>query len=142
MMTRGADAGGLAARISRSCGRDTGTPGCCASTCCLAANDGGGGGGVFLAITCRLATVGGGAATRLAVLACTPMTDSRPGGTAARVLTGPCLIWLSFTATAVRPTGWALANARCGTAVTPPRTFRFTYVTLLMVVLLLTTVVL
>ena len=73
MITRGAAAGGLAACICWSCGRDTGTPGCCVSTCCRAANDGEGGGGADLAITWRLATACGGAATRFAVLARAPM---------------------------------------------------------------------
>jgi len=51
-------------------------------------------------------------------------------------------ISLAFTATATLPTGWALANARCGTAVTAPCTFRFTYVTFVMFVVLLMMVVL
>jgi hypothetical protein len=47
-----------------------------------------------------------------------------------------------LTATADRATGCALAKERCGTAVTAPETLLFAYVTLLIVVLLLTMVVL
>lgn len=95
-----------------------------------------------LAITGRLRTAAGGAATRFAVLTFGPITASRTGGTAALETTGVRANSCWFTATAVRATGCALANACCGMAVTPPRTFRFTYVTLLIVVLLLTIVVL
>src|SRR5579862_9579392 len=139
-LTRGAAA--LCGRMLCICCGATGGPGCWASTCCFWANDGGGGGGVAFATTCLLATAAGGAATRFAALACAPITDWRAGGTAARELTGALENCRAFTATADRATGCALANACCGTAVTPPCTFRFTYVTLLMVVLLLTMVVL
>jgi hypothetical protein len=45
-------------------------------------------------------------------------------------------------ATAALATGCALANVRCGTAVTAPCTFRFTYVTFVMFTVLCTMVVL
>jgi hypothetical protein len=64
------------------------------------------------------------------------------GATVALAFIGAEAISLAFTATAERATGCPLENARCGTAVTAPETFRFTYVTLLMVVVLLTMVVL
>jgi hypothetical protein len=64
------------------------------------------------------------------------------GATAALDVTGIEATSFAFTATAERATGCALTNARCGTAVTAPETLRFTYVTLLIVVLLLTIVVL
>lgn len=74
MITLGAEAGGFAACICCICCRGTGTPGLRCSTCCLAAKDGGGGGGAFLAMTGRLSTLCGGAATRFTVLACRPST--------------------------------------------------------------------
>lgn len=77
-------------------------------------------------MTGRLATACGGAATRPAVFACGPITDSRPGGTAARVITGVVRICDAFTATALRFTGCALTKARCGTAATAPCTLRLT----------------
>jgi hypothetical protein len=64
------------------------------------------------------------------------------GATAARDVTGADASSRGFTGTAARDTGCALAKACCGTAVTAPDTLRFTYVTLLIVVLLLTIVVL
>jgi len=93
-------------------------------------------------MTGLLATACGGAATRLAVLARAPSTACGAGGTAARATTGSFANCCGFTATAVRATGCAVENACCGTAVTPPRTFRFTYVTLLIAVLFCTIVVL
>jgi hypothetical protein len=110
--------------------------------CCLAENDGGGGGGAAFAITCRFITAGGGAVTRFAVAAFAPSTASRVGTTETLALTGAALSCSAFTATAAFATGCALAKARCGTAVTAPCTFRFTYVTFVMFVLLLTMVVL
>ena len=94
------------------------------------------------AITWREAIACEGAAARFAVPACGPSTASRTGGTAALESTGARENCCWFTATALRDTGCALANARCGIAVTPPRTLRFTYVTLFIVVLFLTMVVL
>ena len=64
------------------------------------------------------------------------------GATAALELTGTDAISLALTATAARATGCPLVKARCGTAVTAPETPLFTYVTLLMTVVLLTMVVL
>jgi hypothetical protein len=95
-----------------------------------------------LAITCRLATAAGGAVTRPALFACNPSTLSREGATAALELTGAEATSRAFTATAARATGCALTKARCGTAVTAPATFLFTYVTFVMLVVLLTMVVL
>jgi hypothetical protein len=77
-----------------------------------------------LAITCRLATAGGGSATRPA-LDLDPITLSREGATVALELTGPEAISRTFTATATAATGCALMNARCGTIVTAPATFLF-----------------
>lgn len=94
------------------------------------------------AVTERLAIACDGAATRFAVLARNPRTASRPGGTAARELIGADAICCWLTRTTARPTGCALTNVRCGTAVTALLTVRFTYVTLLMVVFLLMMVVL
>jgi hypothetical protein len=93
-------------------------------------------------MTARLTTAAGGAATRFAVFECAPSTACDDGGTAARDTTDVPVIWRVLTATALRATGCAVENACCDTAVTPPCTFRFTYVTLLMVVLFLTIVVL
>ena len=77
------------------------------------------------AITWRFITTAGGALTRLAVANFAPSTLSRVGATATLVLTdAPAICW-AFMATAARPTGCALAKARCGTAVTAPWTFRF-----------------
>jgi hypothetical protein len=64
------------------------------------------------------------------------------GATAALEFTGPEAISLASTLTAARATDCPLANDRCGTAVTAPETLLFAYVTLLMVVVLLTMVVL
>jgi hypothetical protein len=90
----------------------------------------------------RLATAAGGAATWFAVLACDPSTLFYVGATAARELIGADAISRALTATAARAIGCPLLKACCGTAVTAPETPRFTYVTLLIVVLLLTMVVL
>jgi len=95
-----------------------------------------------LAITCRFATAAGGAVTRFAVAAFAPSTLSRVGATATLALTGAEAMSRVFTATAALATGCALTKARCGTAVTAPCTFLFTYVTLVMFVVLLTMVVL
>ena len=75
---------------------------------------------MVFAVTDLLATAGGGAATRLAEFACAPSTASCAGDTAARDVTGTRAISCAFTATAAFPTGWAVAKARCGTAVTAP----------------------
>jgi hypothetical protein len=64
------------------------------------------------------------------------------GATATLVLTGPDAICCALTATAAFATGCALVKARCGTAVTAPWTFLFTYVTFVIFVVLLTMVVL
>jgi hypothetical protein len=64
------------------------------------------------------------------------------GATAARALTGAEATSLALTLTADPATGCPLLKACCGTAVTAPETFLFTYVTLLILVLLLTMVVL
>jgi hypothetical protein len=64
------------------------------------------------------------------------------GATTALAFTGAAAISLALTGTAVRPTGCPLVKACCGTAVTAPETFLFTYVTLLMTVVLFTIVVL
>ena len=53
------------------------------------------------------------------------------------VLTGAALSCSAFTVTAAFATGCALAKACCGTAVTAPWTFRFTYVTFVMFVVFL-----
>jgi hypothetical protein len=95
-----------------------------------------------LAITCRFATAFGGAATRFAVAALAPSTLSRVGATATLELIGAEAISRALTTTAARPTGCAFTKVRCGTAVTAPLTFRFTYVTFVMFVFLLTMVVL
>ena len=112
------------------------------SVCCRAANGGGGGGGAAFAMTWRLATAAGGAATRFAVAARAPSTLLFVGATAARETTGAEASCCAFTFTAALATGCALTKACCGTAVTAPETLRFTYVTLLTVVLLFTMVVL
>jgi hypothetical protein len=78
----------------------------------------------------------------LAVAALAPNTLSRVGATATLALTGAAAISRAFTLTAALPTGCAPAKARCGTAVTAPCTFRFTYVTFVMFVVRLTMVVL
>jgi len=140
--TSGRATGALAGRNCCICCLATGCPGCAASTCCRAANGTGAGGGAVFATTARWATAAGGAATRFTVLARAPITLLLVGATAARELTCIEAASLAFTATALRPTGCALTNARCGTAVTAPETPRFTYVTLVMFVLLLTMVVL
>ena len=93
-------------------------------------------------MTCRFITAAGGAVTRFAVANFAPSTLSRVGATAALELTAALAISCSFTLTAVRATGCAPAKARCGTAVTAPLTFRFTYVTFVMLVVLLMMVVL
>jgi len=77
-----------------------------------------------LAITWRLATAAGGAATRLAVAARAPRTLCCVGATATLALTGADAICWAFTATAARFTGCALVKACCGTAVTAFLTFR------------------
>jgi hypothetical protein len=51
-------------------------------------------------------------------------------------------ICCALTATVACATGCALVNVRCETAVTAPGTPRFTYVTFVMFVVLLTIVVL
>jgi hypothetical protein len=76
------------------------------------------------------------------VSACAPSTLFGVGATAALAITGAEATSLAFTATADRATGCPLLNVCCGTAVTAPETFLFAYVTLLIVVLLLTIVVL
>jgi hypothetical protein len=119
-----------------------GCPGCAARACCCLANGTGGGGAGALAITCRFATAAGGAATRFAVAALAPSTLSRVGATATLALIGAEAISRAFTATAALPTGCALTKVRCGTAITAPLTFLFTYVTFVMFVVLLTMVVL
>lgn len=135
-LTIGCTEGAFAGRkvCTSCCAR--GCPGCAARACCCLAKGTGGGGGVALAITCRLATAAGGAGLRLELLALGPSTLSREGATAAVELTGTDAISRTFTATAARATGCALTKARCGTAVTAPATFLFTYVTLVMLVLL------
>ena len=141
-LTIGCAAGVFAGRkVCTSC-RAKGCPGCAAKACCCLAKGTGGGGGVALAITCRLATAAGGAATCPALLAIDPSTLSREGATVALELTGTEAISRAFTATAALATGCALTKVRCGTAVTAPATFLFTYVTLVMLVVLLTIVVL
>jgi len=97
-----------------------GCPGCAARACCCFANGTGGGGGVRFAITCRFITAAGGALTRFAVANFAPSTLSRVGATATRALNDAPAICRSFMVTAARPTGCALAKARCGTAVTAP----------------------
>lgn len=139
--TTGAE-GLFAGRIFASSARGTAMPGFFCSIAWRAENGGGGGGGVAFAITGRLATACGGAGTRFAVFACAPSTAWEAGGIAAREVTGIAASCRVFTGTATRETGCAVAKACCGTAVTPPCTFRFTYVTLLIVVLFLTMVVL
>jgi hypothetical protein len=64
------------------------------------------------------------------------------GATATLELIGAEAISRALTTAVALPTGCALTKARCGTAVTAPLTFRFTYVTFVMFVVLLTTVVL
>jgi hypothetical protein len=65
------------------------------------------------------------------------------GATATLPLTGADAICCGVTLIAARATGCAPAKVFCGTAVTAPCTLRFTYVTLVMfVVVLLMTVVL
>src|SRR5579859_2970291 len=81
-----------------------GCPGCTARACCCLAKDTGGGGGVALAITCRLITAAGGAATRLAVAALDPSTLSRVGATATLELMGAAAISRALTTTAALPT--------------------------------------
>jgi hypothetical protein len=108
----------------------------------LAAKDTGGGGAFAFATTTRLATAAGGAITRFAVLAWDPRTLLEVGATAALEFAGAEAISLALTLTAARATGCPLAKDCCGTAVTAPETFLFAYVTLLMVVVLLTMVVL
>ena len=111
-------------KLCTSC-RAKGCPGCAARTCCCFAKATGGGGGVALAITCRLATAAGGAATRFAVAALAPSTLSRVGATATLELIGAEAIACALTTAAALPTGCALTKARCGTAVTAPFTSRF-----------------
>lgn len=119
-----------------------GCPGCAANCCCLAAKGTGGGGAFAFATTARLATAAGGAFTWLAVLACDPSILFEVGATAALELTCADATSLAFTATAARATGCPLVKACRGTAVTAPETSLFAYLTLLIVVLLLTMVVL
>src|SRR5207245_1138165 len=133
---RGAAAAPAGARRLASSFLGKGCPGCAAIACCLAANGAGGGGGAFFAITCRFITAAGGAVTWFAVEAFAPSTAAGVGFTATLALTGAALSCSAFTATAAFATGCALAKARCGTAVTAPCTFRFAYVTFVMVVLL------
>jgi hypothetical protein len=64
------------------------------------------------------------------------------GATATRALTDAAAICCAFTVTAALATGCALAKAPCGTAVTAPCTLLFAYVTFVIVVVLLMTVVL
>ena len=71
------------------------------------------------------------------MFACAPKTEARSGGTAALAVTGIALSCCGLTRMADWATGCALANERCGTAVTAPFTLRFTYRALLMVVTLL-----
>jgi hypothetical protein len=78
-----------------------------------------------LATTCRFTTAAGGAATRPAVAALAPRTLSRVGATATRAFIGAAAISRAFTVTAAFATGCALTNARCGTTITAPCTFRF-----------------
>jgi hypothetical protein len=105
--------------------RSRGFPGFSANAFCCLAKGTGGGGGKALAITCRLATAGGGAATRPALLDLDPITLSREGATVALELTGPEAISRAFTVIATAATGCALMKARCGTIVTAPATFLF-----------------
>ena len=93
-------------------------------------------------MTCRFITAAGGAVTRFAVANFAPSTLSRVGATAALLVIDAESICCRLTATAALATGCAPANARCGTAVTAPCTLRFTYVTLVMFVVLLMMVVL
>jgi hypothetical protein len=95
-----------------------------------------------LAITCRFITAAGGAVTRFAVAALAPSTLSRVGAMATLELMGAEAISRALTTAADLATGCALTKARCGTAVTAPLTSRFTYVTFVMFVVLLTMVVL
>lgn len=141
----GGRAGAAALFAGRNCCiscRAIGCPGCAASACCLAAKGTGGGGAFAFATIARLATAAGGAVTRFAVLAWDPSTLLEVGATAALEFIGAEAISLALTLTAARATGCPLAKERWGTAVTAPETPLFTYVTLLMVLVLLTMVVL
>ena len=98
---------------------------------------------MFFAITLRSATAFGGAVTRFAVLARAPSTLSRVGATCTLALTGAAETCCALTCTLAFPTGCALANVRCGTAVTAFCAVRFTYLMfVILVVLLLMMVVL
>jgi hypothetical protein len=110
--------------------------------CCRAANDGGGGGGAFLAITCLLTTADGGALTWFAVAAFAPSTLSRVGFTATLAVIGIDATCCALTCTRACATGCAPVNVVCDTATTAPGTLRLAYVTLVIFVVLLTTVVL
>ena len=124
-LTIGCAAGVFAGRKVCTSFRSRGCPGCAAKASCCLAKGTGGGGGSALAITCRLATAGGGAATCSALLALDPNTLSRKGATVALELTGAEVISSAFTATAALATGCAVTKARCGTAVIAPATFLF-----------------
>ena len=78
-----------------------------------------------MAITCRLATAGGGADTGPALVALDPSTLSREGATVALELTGTEVISLVFMAIATLATGCALTKVRCGTTVIAPATLLF-----------------
>lgn len=131
-----------AGRKLDSCVLASGSPGFEAMARCRAANDGGGGGGAFLAITCLLTTATGGALTWFAVAALAPSTLSRVGFTATLAVTGIDATCCALTCSLACCTGCAPVNVVCDTATTAPGTLRFTYVTLVIFVVLLTTVVL
>jgi len=97
---------------------------------------------VAFAITARFMTAGGGAVARFVVAAFSPSTLCRVGAIATRGVTGAEATCCVFTAMVARATGCEFTKAFCGTAVTAPCTVLFTYVTLVMFVDLLTTVVL
>ena len=142
ILTIGCAAGVFAGRKVCTSFRSSGCPGCVAKVCCCLAKGTGAGGGGALAITCRPATAGGGAATCPALLALDPSTLTREGATVALELTGTEAISRMFMATATLATGCALTKVRCGTAVIAPATFLFTWTTFVMLVDLLTMVVL
>src|SRR5882672_2839729 len=142
ILTMGCASGAAAGRRLCTSRRASGSPGCWARACCCRANDTGGGGGGALAMTCRFAMAAGGAVTRFAVFARAPRTLSRVGATSTLEAMDAEEMSRSFIDTLALPTGCALANVRCGTAVTAPRTFLFTYVTFVMLVVVMTMVVL
>ena len=75
--------------------------------------------------------------TRLSRGVGVPKTLLLVGATSARRLMGAAVASCGFTATTARATGSEFAKVFRDTAVTPPRTDRFTYVTLVVLLLLL-----